>query len=107
MWTELDLNTYRALHDVPRNPVADLIHMSGECLCGAFAKPGELDEIGYWFPETKAEIEALEVEVRAAGHREAICKWGHGQGSPSKAGPLCSSCELNYATTPTETKEQK
>lgn len=68
--------------------------MSGECLCGAFAKPGELDEIGYWFPETKAEIEALEIEVRAAGHREAICKLGHGQGSPSKAGPLCSSCEL-------------
>jgi 3'-phosphoadenosine 5'-phosphosulfate sulfotransferase (PAPS reductase)/FAD synthetase len=96
MWTELDLNTYRGLHDVPRNPVADLIHMSGECLCGAFAKPGELDEIGYWFPEVKADIEALEIDVRAAGHPEEICKWGHGQGRASKSGPLCTSCALKF-----------
>lgn len=94
MWTTIDLNTYRALHDVPRNPVADVLHMSGECLCGAFAQPGELDEIGYWYPDVKAEIEALEVEVRAAGHPERFCTWGHGLGAPSKTGPLCESCEL-------------
>ena len=96
MWTELDLNTYRALHNVPRNPVADLIHMSGECLCGAFAKPGELDEIGYWFPEVRAEIESIEAAVRAAGHPEPICRWGHGKGRASKSGPLCTSCSLDF-----------
>lgn len=94
MWTKPDLMTYRLMFpDVPRNKASDLIHMSGECLCGAYAKPGELNEIGYWFPEVKAQIEALERDVRAAGHQEPFCTWGHGQGSPSGSGRLCSSCE--------------
>jgi 3'-phosphoadenosine 5'-phosphosulfate sulfotransferase (PAPS reductase)/FAD synthetase len=49
-WTKLDLNTYRLMTgDVPRNQVADLLHMSGECLCGAFAQRGELEMIASWF----------------------------------------------------------
>jgi 3'-phosphoadenosine 5'-phosphosulfate sulfotransferase (PAPS reductase)/FAD synthetase len=95
MWTKLDLNTYREIfHDVPRNEVSDLLHMSGECLCGAFAKPGELDEIGEWFPEVRAEIEELQRDVAAAGHERPFCTWGHGQGDPSKSGRLCSSCSV-------------
>lgn len=95
MWTKLDLNTYRQLHPaVPQNPVSALLHMSGECLCGAFAHPGELDEIGTFFPEVRAHIEALEAEVRAAGHPEPICRWGHGEGRTTSdpVGKLCSSC---------------
>lgn len=94
-WTNEDMNTYRALYDVPRNEVSDLIHMSGECLCGAFAKANELDEIGFWFPEVKNQIEELEREVAAAGHKR--CKWGWGAtrhiDSKVKSGPLCSSCD--------------
>jgi 3'-phosphoadenosine 5'-phosphosulfate sulfotransferase (PAPS reductase)/FAD synthetase len=93
-WTNEDMNTYRALYDVPRNPVADLIHMSGECLCGAFAHANELDEIGEWFPEVKAEIQALEAEVHAAGLKH--CTWGWGATKDLKpsdrSGPMCSSC---------------
>ena len=96
-WTDLDMNTYRLMNDVPRNTVSDTLHMSGECLCGAFAHRGELDEIGYWFPEMKAEIEALEGEVRAAGVApERYCTWGHGLGKPSKSGPMCSSCDSRF-----------
>lgn len=92
-WTSVDMNTYRAMHpDIPRNQVSDLLHMSGECLCGAFAKPGELDEIGYWYPDVVAQIRGLEGRVRAAGHPPEICRWGHGVGRRSKVGPLCSSC---------------
>lgn len=94
-WTKLDLNTYRLMHpDVPRNPASDTLHMSGECLCGAFAKPGELDEIREWFPDAAAEIDALEADVKAAGHPEPFCHWGHGQGAASESGPLCSSCSV-------------
>jgi 3'-phosphoadenosine 5'-phosphosulfate sulfotransferase (PAPS reductase)/FAD synthetase len=94
-WTKLDLNTYRLMHDVPLNDVTQNIHMSGECLCGAFAKPGELDEIAYFYPEVAAEIRALQDEVRAAGHPEEICVWGHGQGrKKSRSGKLCSSCDF-------------
>jgi 3'-phosphoadenosine 5'-phosphosulfate sulfotransferase (PAPS reductase)/FAD synthetase len=97
MWTSLDMNTYRLMHpDVPRNVVNDTLHMSGECLCGSMAHPGELDEIGYWFPEMKAEIKALEVEVKAAGVLPPYDKWGHGQGKPSEAGPMCSSCDARF-----------
>lgn len=97
-WTNEDMNAYRAHFVVPRNEVADLIHMSGECLCGAFAKKNELDEIGFFFPEVKAEIEAIQVEVRRAGNApEQRCTWGWGADRPiptrTKVGPLCSSCE--------------
>jgi len=99
-WTSLDMNTYRLMNDVPRNQASDTLHMSGECLCGAFAHRGELDEIGYWFPEMKAEIEALETEVRAAGVApERFCTWGHGLGKPSKSGPMCSSCDARFQQT--------
>lgn len=78
-WTKLDLNTYRLLHpDVPRNTVSDVLHMSGECLCGAAAKPGELERIREWFPDAAAYLDDLEAKVRAAGHPEELCKWGHG-----------------------------
>lgn len=56
-WTKLDLNTYRLMQgDVPSNLASDLIHMSGECLCGAFAAPGERDEIDTWFPTALDEV---------------------------------------------------
>lgn len=98
-WSTADLNAYRKTFDVPRNLVSDLIHMSGECLCGAFAKAGELDEIGYWFPDVRDHIKGLEAQVRAAGHPEQKCQWGWGAYrhiKPSKSGPMCSSCAAQF-----------
>lgn len=46
-----------------RNRVVDLIHKSGECLCGAFAETGELAELKMWFPAVAKRIEDLEREV--------------------------------------------
>jgi 3'-phosphoadenosine 5'-phosphosulfate sulfotransferase (PAPS reductase)/FAD synthetase len=98
-WTKLDLNTYRLMFDVPRNEVADLIHMSGECGCGSFAQKGELEEWGDWFPEFRAEVERLEALI---ANREDIPverrKWGWGayRGDlrpPRRVGRLCSSCQ--------------
>lgn len=96
MWTSLDLNTYREMHpDVPHNPVTDLIHMSGECLCGSYADEGELEQIKFWFPDVYVDIEQLQAEVRAAGHEEPRCSWGWGayfDDVPSRTGRLCSNC---------------
>ena len=99
-WTSLDLNTYRMrFPDCPRNEVADQLHMSGECLCGAFAGDGELDMLRMWpcasdavatiealdmlrmWPcasDAVATIEALEAEVRDVGIPEPLCRWGWG-----------------------------
>lgn len=102
-WTKLDMNSYRVENlDVPRNDVADLLHMSGECLCGAFAKPGELDMIGWFYPEVAEEIRALEREVTAAGHPPELCVWGngHGRAASRQTGMLCSSCDARQEVLP-------
>lgn len=110
-WTKLDLNTYRlmAARDdslVPSNRASDLIHMSGECLCGAFAAPGERDEIDAWFPTALDEVRELEALIADRAdipdHRKT---WGWGadpalkalDGKPSKSGALCSSCDVRFA----------
>lgn len=99
-WTALDLNTYRMVHpDCPRNEVADQLHMSGECLCGAFASSGELDELSMWpvAADAVADIRRLERDAVAAGVPEPRCRWGWGAGrdrSNARSGPLCSSCEM-------------
>lgn len=96
-WHKLDMTTYRLMcGDLPVNEVAELLHMSGECLCGAFAHPGELEEIRMWFPDVAAEIDTLAEKARAAGISEAYCTWGHGLGKASIAGRLCSSCDAKF-----------
>jgi 3'-phosphoadenosine 5'-phosphosulfate sulfotransferase (PAPS reductase)/FAD synthetase len=102
-WTKADLNAYRRVYpDVPNNEVSDLLHMSGECLCGAFAHAGELEEIEMWFPDVVAEIRQLEKEVAAGAEEAEIpaerCRWGWGAGKekPSKVGDLCSSCDARF-----------
>lgn len=105
-WTKLDLNTYRLMAgDVPSNLASDLIHMSGECLCGAFAAPGERAAIDEWFPLALAEVRELEALIADRGdipeHRKT---WGWGadpakkslDGKPSKSGALCSSCDDRF-----------
>lgn len=98
-WTDANMAEYRDRFDVPRNEVSDMIHMSGECLCGSFAGPGELDEIGFFFPEMRAEIKELEREVEDAGHPFPLCVWGWGPLRESarrtvrRSGPMCSSCD--------------
>jgi 3'-phosphoadenosine 5'-phosphosulfate sulfotransferase (PAPS reductase)/FAD synthetase len=99
-WTKLDLNAYRRkFSDVPRNEVADLLHMSGECLCGAFAHAGELDEIAMWFPEVAAEIRELEAEAAARGIERCRWGWGAGKEKPSESGLMCSSCDARFIPT--------
>ena len=81
-WTTTTKNEYMLTHNLPRNEVVDILHMSGECLCGAFAKPGELEEIGLWFPEEYRYIKDLEQRVKERG---LPCEWGK---RPPKATPV-------------------
>ncbi|ONK09486.1 phosphoadenosine phosphosulfate reductase family protein [Streptomyces sp. MP131-18] len=110
-WTDAHMREYRARHRcqeqhdhaehrlctpdaLPLNPVTEHLHMSGECLCGAYAKPGELDEVEFFYPEVAARLRALEAEAEAAGERR--CRWGRkdpaGATDTAPAGRLCSSC---------------
>jgi 3'-phosphoadenosine 5'-phosphosulfate sulfotransferase (PAPS reductase)/FAD synthetase len=104
-WTARERHDYIERHGLPRHPVVDALHMSGECLCGAYAKPGELRDIELWFPAAAAEIRRLERLVAAAGRR--FSRWGHGQAGSTAlnaAGQgslfedhLCWACNLRVA----------
>jgi len=93
-WTKLDTTRLIEHAGLERNPVVDLIHKSGECLCGAFAKPGELKELGMWDLTRPAHdrIVRLQEQVQAAH------AWGW-EGRPPrekcklKPGMLCHSCD--------------
>lgn len=106
-WTKQDLNDYRKrFPKVPRNEVSDMLHMSGECLCGAFAHPGELDEIEFFgYREAVEHIRSLERRLEILRSirvlkniEEKRCKWGWGAGKekPSETGIMCTSCDARY-----------
>lgn len=99
-WTKMDLNTFRLMHPVPVNEVTDLLHMSGECLCGSFAHVGELDEIAMWFPDVVAVIRGLESEIADRSDiPDQRKRWGWGanvERANFDSGMLCSSCDTRW-----------
>lgn len=69
-WTKTDVTNHITKYGLRRNLVVDLLHMSGECLCGAFAHKytGERREIEAYFPEVGAEIDRIEAVAHDNGH---------------------------------------
>jgi 3'-phosphoadenosine 5'-phosphosulfate sulfotransferase (PAPS reductase)/FAD synthetase len=102
-WTALDVSRYIDARGLARNPVVDVLHRSGECLCGALARQDEIHEIDRWFPEVGARIHALERRCEGAGI--TACVWAGKEARrinrrqlhlfPKSAvlPLLCSSCE--------------
>lgn len=79
---------------LPRSPVVDLIHKSGECLCGCFRKDNELAETTLWFRDDPTMIRLNEAHARhkACGRHG----WGERPAKKGRKGPkpgqMCSSC---------------
>eukprot|EP00697_Spironema_sp_BW2_P011746 gnl/Spiro4/27580_TR13718_c0_g1_i1.p1 gnl/Spiro4/27580_TR13718_c0_g1~~gnl/Spiro4/27580_TR13718_c0_g1_i1.p1 ORF type:complete len:277 (+),score=-37.51 gnl/Spiro4/27580_TR13718_c0_g1_i1:512-1342(+) len=67
-YSEQDCRKYMDAHSIPKNPVKELICISGECLCGAFAGNEEWMEIKTHFPATAKIIEQLQKIAEASGH---------------------------------------
>ncbi|WP_067892753.1 phosphoadenosine phosphosulfate reductase family protein [Actinomadura chibensis] len=95
-FTNTQMAEYKRRFGLPRNEVTDHLHMSAECLCGSYAKPGELEEIEFFYPRTAYRIRSL--EKKAADLGITNCRWGRKPptGSTVKpgtvAGRLCSGC---------------
>ncbi len=104
-WTNEQMAAYRREHELPTSDVSALLHMSGECMCGAFAAPGEREMVMQLWPEWWEENHgALEREAREAGL--ARCVWGAPRElSPEDReailnqdpGDFCSSCQVKAA----------
>ena len=100
-WTKEDIILYRKIFpEIPRSPVSDMIHMSGECMCGSFAKLGEKEQLAFFFPEFVMYINKLENEVAKNNDiPDERKRWGWGSDKhlrrkPNKnIGDLCSTCE--------------
>lgn len=74
-WTKLDCLEFLDSHK--RNPVTEILHRSGECLCGTMQSLETRKEVSFWFPYWGKKIDALEKETCKRG----FC-WGWGQDLP-------------------------
>lgn len=96
-WSSEDQLLFMDAYDLPRNPIKMTpIGMSGECFCGAFAKPGELDMIRRYAPDVAQEIDRLAVIAKACGKHSV---WGTRPDRRkgvviAQTGPLCNSCDI-------------
>lgn len=102
-WSALDRNEFIA--EYKHNPVYDILHRSGECLCGTMQYPYEETrrEVSYWFPAWGKRMDTLEKKACERG----FC-WGWGEDMPDwvkaekrrqkqvangqKWLPMCQSC---------------
>lgn len=105
-WTHDEREEYIAQTKLPRNLIADKLGMSGECLCGAYAKPGELERVRSVDPSIAAEIDRLNTEI------VPIHGWGWEDSPPrghvtpreemravlAKA-PMCAACDMRHHPT--------
>ena len=92
-WTKPDLNTYRRMYQVPVNPVYDLLHYSGECLCGSHRRPGEREWLLDWFPDDPAVLELARLERELAARADIPPErriWGCGGASTRCITGLCN-----------------
>lgn len=99
-WPKERFSRYLMERQIQRNPVAKMLGMSGECLCGAYAHKGEKALIRIVCPKTADYLDALEEEVRAAGH-----DWGWEDKPPQPKidldrrqdmfQPFCNGCGKN------------
>ena len=93
-WSRAERDDYLMHHQIPRNPVSKALGISGECLCGAYAHPGELERVRAIDPAVAARIDALHEETKDQ------FPWGWEGRPPRKAGgkraavgPMCIGCE--------------
>lgn len=96
-WTEEDCSEYMELVKLPPNPVKLLLCISGECLCGSFARKEEYSEIKEAYPDAAAQIDFIYEVAKAHGHP---WPWGMGPNDWNKAHPpgqtdmfMCVGCE--------------
>lgn len=73
-WEDADKERYMSQAGLEKSEVSKRLCISGECLCGCYASPGELAEIEHYYPESAAYLNGLATRLRAAGVKR--CVWG-------------------------------
>lgn len=95
-WTAEHQAAFMEHYDLPRNPIKETpIGMSGECFCGAFARPNEIELLRRYVPDVASEIDRLAQIAQKLGHHAV---WGTRPDGKkglvvAPTGPLCNSCD--------------
>ncbi len=96
-WGAAEQKSVMDVFGLSRNPIKDsLLGMSGECFCGAFARPGELAVIREICPDVAEEIDRLKAIAKECG---TPCHWGKKPRKRPKvdaSGPLCHACDVRW-----------
>lgn len=97
-WTTNDQRRFMDEFGFPRNPVKDsILGMSGECFCGAFARPSEREMLRQVCPDVDAEITRLEGVAKECNIEDRNATWGYRKGRKVVevlgTGPLCQTCD--------------
>jgi len=86
-------------NDIKRSPVYNTLHISGDCLCGCFAREEELELLKMFHPEVYNKIKKLEQKLKTCGSDNAKKHptWGtHGQttveSDDETEGYICNDC---------------
>ncbi len=68
-WSSGDQIDFMDYNQLARNPIKlSPLAMSGECFCGSFARPDELDMIRKFAPDVAVEIDRLQLIAREQNH---------------------------------------
>lgn len=106
-WSDADMGQYRLENDLPVNEVAAELGKSGECLCGAYAHPGDLEAVRRVCPALAERFDRLSEEISPSPAHKI--KWdmdkipeqwkqeAEGQcdafrEAPDRVQPLCHDC---------------
>lgn len=67
-WDDDDKNEYLEERKIKKSTVSECLGLSGECLCGAYAKKGELQKLKEFYPATYKVIADLEETLFKIGY---------------------------------------
>lgn len=93
-WPKAQRDDYLRDFQIVRSPVSRELGLSGECMCGAFAHPGEHELLRKVDPELAARFDRLYAEVcdRFPWQWDGRPPRGR-SGDRPEVGPLCVGCE--------------
>ena len=96
-WTTESVWEYIDKHNIQISPAYWNLHISGDCLCGSFARKDEIYAIEAFYPEVAQRLRSLEMERKG----KVRCRWGNGEGFGKQSRIetwLCQGCEFGEST---------
>ena len=95
-WTTEETWAFFRDRGFERAPGYSTLQISGDCLCGAYAREGEYDALKFHYPKIGAYMDDLG-QARLAQGKPKRCQWGWGWQQPikdktSKEAAVCVEC---------------